>query len=132
MMSAISILEAACAGLLMPSESDEPFEIFVWPDASELPISSTQLLQLMGQSEDTLVESTALDDLFAKIAFEQEWHDDVQQEQVPRFQALLETINTQLSQVQVFRVGTINIDVLIVGLLSSGEIGGVKTKLVET
>jgi Nuclease A inhibitor-like protein len=96
-MTSISILEAACAGLLMPSESDYPLETFVWPttpttgggDASVLPMSATQLRQRIGQDEDTLVEATTLDDLFANIAAEQDWHDDVQRQQVVRFQALL-------------------------------------------
>lgn len=131
-MTAIPVLEAACTGLLMPSESDAPFETFVWADVSEFPISAPQLRQLLGQPGDTPVETTSLEDLFANIAFAQDWHDPVQQEQVPRFHSLLEAINTQLSQVQVFRVGTVNIQVLIVGQLSSGEIGGVTTSLVET
>jgi Nuclease A inhibitor-like protein len=149
-MTSISILEAACAGLLMPSESDYPLETFVWPTtmttggggtaSTVLPISATQLLQRIGQddNEDTLVELTTLDDLFANIAFEQDWYDDIQRQQVVRFQALLQTIRAQLGQIQVFRVGTIDIQVYIIGRLlhgSTGEddmIGGIKTKLVET
>jgi Nuclease A inhibitor-like protein len=143
-MTSISILEAACAGLLMPSESDYPLETFVWPTCgdpskSDWPISATQLRQRIGLDEDTLVELTTLDHVLANIALEQDWHDDYQRQQVVRFQALLQTIHSHLCQIQVFRVGTINIHVYIIGVLqhgcSSGEqymIGGIKTKLVET
>ena len=64
-------------------------------------------------------------------AFAKEWHDEFQRKNVPRFQSLINCINTNLNNVKVFRVGTINIDVYIIGSVENG-LAGFKTKLIET
>lgn len=124
----VAALQEATRDLLMPSESDYPFEIIRWENT--LP-TMDEVLKQGGYAENTPVESTSLDYLFRNLAEEKDWHDEVQKAQVPRFKALLDLMKTHLKGVQVYRVGTVEIDVYAIGKIGS-DVVGFKTKLIET
>jgi len=73
----------------------------------------------------------AVDGFFAIATQEEDWHEE-EQETVQRFQNLVSVLKQNLSQLQVFRVGSIEIDVYIVGVTGGGGLAGLSTKLVET
>lgn len=131
-MSVVELLKKSTEGLLMMSESDYPFEVFLWEGQAQEPLTSEKLLQLTHHSLESPIESVDLDYFFRNVAQEKDWHDDDQKLMVKRFQALVEALKANLSEVQVYRIGTINIDVYIVGETNSGDLAGVTTKLVET
>jgi len=89
------------------------------------------LLQLTEHPPNAPVELLTVDDFFA-IAPEEDWHDQEERETVQRFQNLVSVLKQNLSQLQVYRVGSTDIDVYIVGVARSGELAGLSTKLVET
>ncbi|MEA5621727.1 nuclease A inhibitor family protein [Nostoc sp. UHCC 0251] len=122
-------LKEASTGLLMMSESDYPFEVVQWEGAA--PATQEKILQLTG-SQDLPVEIVDLDYLFRNCAFEQEWHNELQKKDVKKFQALIQTLKGNLSDISVYRVGQINIDAYIIGQTKDGDLAGVATKLVET
>jgi hypothetical protein len=74
----------------------------------------------------------AVDDFFTIATQEEDWHDQKERETVKRFQNLVSVLKQNLSQLQVYRVGSIDIDVYIVGVTSGGGLAGLSTKLVET
>jgi len=74
----------------------------------------------------------AVDDFFAIAAQEEDWHDQEEPEMAKRFQNLVSILKQNLSQLQVYRVGSIDIDAYIVGVTDGGEWAGLSTKLVET
>jgi len=74
----------------------------------------------------------AVDEFFARATQEEDWHDQEERETVKRFQNLVSILKQNLSQLQVYRVGNINIDAYIVGVTPSGDWTGLSTKLVET
>ncbi len=78
------------------------------------------------------MEVASVDDLFAIATKEEDWHDQDERETVQQFQNLVSVLKQNLSQLQVFRVGNINIDAYIVGVTPSGDWTGLSTKLVET
>ncbi len=121
-------LREASKDLLMPSESDYPFEIFQWNDAMP---TMDEVLQRGGYAEDTPVESVDLDYLFQNLAEEKDWHDDVQKAQVPKFRQFADLMKTHLKGLQVYRVGTVEIDVYAVGRIGN-DVVGFKTKVIET
>ncbi len=121
-------LKDASNNLLMPSESEYPFEPFVW---SGTELTPKKILELTGHPTDSPVETIALTDLFANLAYEQDWHDNQQKADVSKFKKLLETLEDNLTDIQVFRIGRINIDVYVIGKTLAG-LAGVKTKVVET
>lgn len=128
-MSLAETLTQVSESLLMSSESDYPFKVFCWKDQADL--TTEKLLELTDHSQETPIEIVELDYLFRNVAQEKEWHDEDQKINVSRFQALVKTLKENLGDIKVYRVGTINIDVYIVGK-AEGNLTGLSTKLVET
>lgn len=131
-MSLEKTLTQAYEGLLMPSESDFPFEFFCWEGQAQEDLTPPKILQLAAHPTDSPIETVGLEDIFRNVAQEKEWHDEIQKENVTKFQRLIETLNQNLSDIQVYRIGTMTIDVYIVGKTQSGDLAGLSTKLVET
>ena len=130
-MSIVKTLKEVSKGLLMTSESDYPFEVILWEGKAKEPLTVEKMLQVTNHSIDTSVEIVDLDYLFRNAAQEKEWHDEQQKATVKQFQLLLETLKNNLSDLQVYRVGTIEVDVYIVGKNES-DLVGLSTKLIET
>jgi len=90
------------------------------------------LLQLTNHPPEAPVKVVSVDDFFARATQEEDWHDEEEREMVQRFQNLVSILKQNLSQLQVYRVGNINIDAYIVGVTPRGDWMGLSTKLVET
>lgn len=125
-------IKQASDGLLMMSESEYPFEVFLWSNQAQEPMTAQKLLQLTGHSPETSVEEVELDYIFRNCAVEKEWHNEIQKQNVQKYQSLIKTLKDSLTDIQVYRIGTISIDVYIVGKTSSGDLAGISTKVVET
>jgi Nuclease A inhibitor-like protein len=118
-------LAQATVDLLWVSESDYPFEIVTWDKGIELtPLALFQ---------DTIaVEAILLIDFFAPALVVEDWYEAEELATVDRYKSLLEIINSNLIDLKVFRIGSIEVDVYIVGKTSDGDIVGLKTTIVET
>ena len=114
-------------GLLFPSESDFPLEPFVWESAT---ISPRTILTRSQKPLDTPIEAIALEDFFAPVVTDEDWFEDEDRQVAQRFRDLQTAIAT-LENVQVFRLGKIEIDVYIVGAIGPDLIG-LKTTVIET
>jgi hypothetical protein len=123
-------LQQASTGLIFGSETDAPFEVIHWPTQEEL--TPAKLLQLTNHPPDAPVEIVSADEFFDAANAEENWHDEEERETVQRFQNLVNILKQNLSQLQVYRVGSIEIDAYIVGATPSGDWMGLSTKLVET
>jgi hypothetical protein len=67
------------------------------------------------------VEVASVDDLFARVTQEEDWHDEEERETVKLFQNKVSVLKQNLSQLQVYRVGNTNINAYIVGVTPSGD-----------
>ncbi|MEG4960310.1 MULTISPECIES: nuclease A inhibitor family protein [unclassified Microcoleus] len=123
-------LKKASEGLLFLSETDAPFEVIHWQVQEEL--TPTKLLQLTNHPPDAPVEMRTVDEFFAIATAQEDWHDREERETVQRFQNLVSVLKQNLSQLQVYRVGSIEIDVYIVGMAQNGDWAGLSTQVVET
>lgn len=123
-------LQKASEGLLFLSETDAPFEVIHWPAQGEL--TQVKLLQLTEHLPDTPVKQQTIDDFFAIATQEEDWHDEEERETAKRFQHLVRVLKQNLLQLQVYRVGSVEIDVYIIGVTDGGGLAGLSTKLVET
>lgn len=123
-------LEQAVTGLLYPSETDAPVEVFVWRD--EAPFTQQALLASSGYDEKTAVKTIDLDRFFRPVTTPQSWHGPAEQERVQRFTALRALLESELDDISVYRVGSVNIDVYVIGHTADGTYMGVKTQVVET
>ena len=59
-----------------------------------------------------------VDDFFAIATQEEDWHEEEERETVKRFHNLVSVLKQNLSQLQVYRVGSIDIHAYIIGVTS--------------
>ena len=90
------------------------------------------MLQLTNHPPDAPVKVVSVDEFLARATQEEDGHDEEELEMVQRFQTRVSILKQNLSQLQVYPVGNINIDAYIVGMTTSGDGTGLSTKLVET
>ncbi|HEX6185961.1 MAG TPA: nuclease A inhibitor family protein [Pyrinomonadaceae bacterium] len=131
-MNDAQILEAlkeATRGLTFMSESDYPVEVFDWGKAEPTP---EFLRGLDGSVADAPVETRTAAEFFRAATSEPDWKGADELAVAKRFQALLRLLEENLSDLKVFRVGTINIPVYVAGRSASGSWLGVSTRVVET
>jgi hypothetical protein len=127
-MTVIETLTQASQGLLMPSESEYPFEIFTWKNVE---LTAEKILELTNYPPETLIEEVELDYFFRNVATEKDWHDKIQKENVAKFQNLVQVIKDNLAELRVYRIGTIEVNIYIVGKTNDG-VAGLATKVIET
>ncbi|MBH8555862.1 nuclease A inhibitor family protein [Nostocaceae cyanobacterium CENA357] len=125
-------LKQATDSLLMMSESEYPFEVFVWSNEGQEPLTNQKLLQLTGNSQETSIETVELNYFFRNCVDHKEWHDETQKQNVQKFQLLVKILKDNLNDIQVYRIGTININVYIVGKTPSKDLAGISTQVIET
>jgi hypothetical protein len=128
----IDILQQASEGLLYMSESEYPFEVFLWDDSKHKDITPEFVLQKIGLSLDTPVEVIKLESFFEVAIAEQDWHSLEDKITVKKYQNLVRVLKDNLVDIKVLRFGTINIDVYIIGKTPDEYLAGLSTKVVET
>jgi len=109
-------LTAAIDGLWFMSETDAPFTVIHWPTAP-WPLSPEQLRTLAVYPEHAPVEVLSLADFWGTGG---------------EYQALHQTLTRHLTDLRVYRIGTIEIGLYILGLSPEREVFGVATQAVET
>ena len=118
----VEALQKAAKGLLFPSESEAKLEPFLWKDGGDK-LTDAHLLELSGAEEDTPVAEETLDSFFRVVP----------KEDRPKFDKLAQTLQAQLSDVKVYKVGAeAEKEVYIVGKTADGQWAGLKTSVVET
>jgi Nuclease A inhibitor-like protein len=114
-------LTKASEGLLFPSETEAELEPFLW-EAAAAP-TRERLCTQAGAAASAAVEKGTLADLLRTVPSADR----------PKFQALQVTLEAQLSDIQVYKVGDEpEKTVWIVGKTADGRWAGLKTTVVET
>jgi Nuclease A inhibitor-like protein len=121
----IDRLKQTTIDLLWVSESDYPFQIVVWSDKA---IDS----RLFPTCPNEDIQVISLDDFFAPALRVEDWYEEEELATVDRYKLLLQTIDSSLSEIRVFRLGEIEVDVYIVGKTPDGDVIGLQTTIVET
>lgn len=122
-------LRETTRGLTFMSESDYPFEVFNWGTSEP---TDEFLRGLTGEAADAAVETRAAADFFRVAASPAEWKNKEQLAEARRFQSLQQLLEQNLTDLKVYRVGSINIPVYVAGRGASGNWLGVSTRVVET
>jgi hypothetical protein len=125
----LDTLKKASQGMLYSSESDYPFDVFSWQTDTLTP---EQVLIETKHSQNTPIQVWDLNKFFAQVTEERDWHGPAEKETVAQYKHLVHTLQTTLSDIQVYRVGEIELDVYIVGKTPQGSLAGLSTKVVET
>ena len=127
---AIARLEAATRGLQMPSETDAPFRVVYWP-LDQAQISPSEVALYLTENADASVETQSVEEFFRSAASVESWMNDDEKATAARFQQLIETLNAELENPQVYRLGQREITAAAIGKMIGG-FGGVVTLIVET
>ena len=120
-------LERASTGLLYMSESDYPFDFVSYPTAPAGRLTTAQFLRTLGRPDGTAIEIRSLDQVFSHLV-----NPDVTGPDAARFAALKRTIQQRLTYVQVFAVGTVQVQLYFVGHDRCGALVGLHTVSIET
>ena len=115
----IEKLKAACAGLIYPSETDAPLEVFQWEKRAR-------------SAREEVIMRAGKDQQVQEISFEAFFDELKDTDDAERFAQLCRTIKALLTTVKVYRVGTRRIDVYVIGDEPGGGWAGLKTISVET
>jgi hypothetical protein len=123
-------IKDAASGLLYLSESDYPFEeVCLGGSSSSL---EERLLALSGKAKSVQVEQITLEHFLRNMVKVYPGATPEQQQTAQRFQYLQQVLQEELTDINVYRIGNIQIDAFIIGKLKDGTYGGLRTKLVET
>jgi hypothetical protein len=125
----IDRLTQATTDLLWSSESDYPFEIVTWAQGTE--ITPTALFNNLDEAELS-IQAMTINDFFEPVIAIEDWYAETELAIVDRYKALLATIEANLSAVQIFRIGEIEVAIYIVGNTPTGDLIGLKTYSIET
>jgi len=106
-------LRKASLGLFYMSESDYPFELIRWDGRTE--ITSEFLRSVASQPTDCPVQETDFEAFLSG-----------------RYQNLAQLMESNLSNLKVYKVGRINMPVYVVGRSPEGSWLGISTRVVET
>ncbi len=113
------------------SETDaEIFPFFVANDMPEMPVGL--LLKTAGRPSDSQVEQRGFDEFFDRLTRVYENSNEMAKLAAARFAELRELLRSNLTALCVFKFGSIQLDVLVVGFDPEGNVRGIRTTAVET
>lgn len=126
-MSIQSNLENAASGLVMMSESEYPF---VYVSTEDTTLNPAIALKITGKPEGTVVTTVTLDYLLRNVT--DPASGTVSPAQAGQYRQMSEALKGSLQDLTVYRVGEVQVDVLILGMTAEGTVAGMRTKLIET
>ena len=116
----LALLKKACEGLLFSSETDAELNPFVW-DAKDGP-TPKRFAELSERGDDPAIEKMTLAAFFRAVP----------KSEKAKFDALAKQLQEHLSDIEVHKVGEVNLAVFIVGKTDDGKWAGLQTEVVET
>lgn len=123
-------IKKASEGLYYISETDAEILPFSGSKASE--VSSQEILNQAKSDQNANVEERDFSEFFERLTKIQEWFGAEETENARKFAELKDLLQQNLSELKVFKIGSIQLDIYAVGLDSENILTGIKTKAVET
>ena len=125
----IDLFKQATADLLWSSESDYPLEIVTWERGVDLTPTALFRHRI---APDLAISQITLSELFEPMLTIEDWYEADELARVDRYTDLYHAIESNLTDVKVFRIGSIEIAIYIVGKTPDGDVVGLKTHVIET
>lgn len=116
----VARLQQAVNGQTYPSESDEPFDVFVWQGSGT---AHDQVAAHAAKGRN--IEEVPVETFFAQL-------DDA--DEAPRYRQLQQLLTSTLKNVSIFRVGggEVSVDIYLLGQTPTGSCAGLHTVSIET
>ena len=131
-LEVFELLDEAIKGLLWNSESDYPFEVFIWEFGEKVSLNNEVVLKITKHTLDTPIKIIEFDVFFQGAITPKSWYDPEESEMVKRYQELVNTMQQYLSDLKVYKVGEVEIDVYIIGRTNTRDYAGLATVSIET
>lgn len=128
----IQKITQAAAELSWMSETDAPFEVLRWTDCDQHNLTSAQVLNQAQLPPETPVEVMTLDDFLTPVIEPQPWHTEAEAHTAHQFQALQTLLEQTQNPIQVYRCGTTEIEIYVVGQVQDSDWLVLHTTAVET
>jgi hypothetical protein len=134
----IAQIAAAVEELCWMSETDAPFDVLHWTDVSPdevTPAGDLTPAQVLNRAQlplDTPVEVISLCAFLAPVTQRHSWHTDEDARGVEQFLALQTLLKQTLTQLQVYRCGTTELEIYVVGQSHDSNWLALHTNAVET
>jgi Nuclease A inhibitor-like protein len=126
----IGALRMTCEALVYVSEMDSPVVPFVGALTSDL--TPEVVVGQIGKGNQSHVEVRSFDELFERLTCSREWFGNEESERAQKFLELKCLLEENLTNLQVYRLGTTRVDIYVVGLYKDQRIVGVSMAAVET
>ncbi|MGB3202429.1 MAG: nuclease A inhibitor family protein [Nodosilinea sp.] len=127
-VACLTELEEAIAGLWYPSETDAPLAIAIYADPK---LDATALGQQLGANAESFQHQSA-EDFFRRIFDNFYWSTPQGGQLTQRYKHLQEVLQAHLQDLHCYRVGTVDVNLYLLGHHPSGCYVGVYTHMVET
>jgi len=123
-------IKSLCNGLYYMSETDAEILPFVGGKVKKL--TREKFAEEIGVTDHSKIEERDFDSFFKRLVEIKDWFGEEEKKMAKRFSELRDFLIQNLSDLRVFRIGRIEIDIYVVGIDRAGKIVGFKTKAVET
>ena len=115
-------------GLDYVSETDAAIEPF---DAGKRDaVDARYLIEKDLQKKE--VREILWENFFQRLTEQRDWFDEDQKQKATRYAELEDLLRENLLELKVFKIGTIQIDIYVIGFDQERNLLGIKTKAVET
>ncbi|MDX5346699.1 MAG: nuclease A inhibitor family protein [Hymenobacteraceae bacterium] len=125
-------LSKAATGLYVISETDAPLEPVSFPNPNHKKLTKEKVVQLSGKPAGYKIEEQDLDYFFRNHTVVRPEYGEEEKVTAARFQKVVTLLKQQLKNAKAWRLGEVNIEVLIIGEDSDKDFSGFRTQLVET
>lgn len=123
-------LKIASQGLYYISETDA--EIFPFIGSKAESVTKEEVLRQTNNRPDVPVEEREFSEIFSRLTRMQDWFGEREKAAAEKFTAIRELLERNLTDLKVYKIGNIQIDIYFVGLDGAGKLAGIQTKAVET
>ncbi len=122
----------AVAELSWMSETDAPFEVLRWTERDQHNLTPAQVLHQAQLPSETPVEVMTLDDFLTPVIEPQPWHTEADVHVAQQFQALQTLLAQTQNPIYVYRCGTTELEIYVVGQVQDSDWLVLHTTAVET
>ena len=128
----IDELRKLSTGLLYPSESDAPIDVFVWRTSEKGAITNDNIAFELHHPEDVHIGESEAEEFFDGVTDIYEWHTPEEIEETKQYQQLKDVFLANVSKPLQLWFGERKVDVVVYGRTSDGDYVGLHTFIVET
>lgn len=128
----LEVLKSLTEDLLFTSESDYPFEIFIWELKTETVSIENVRQYLENMEENTLIETLTVEKILRSMSRSRPYYSAERKEKANRIKQIISFFDTQVADAKAFKIGEIERDIYILGIVSNEYVIGLKSISVET